>query len=195
VGTPKEVVPDIDQQIESDVLFDAFDIVQPGFGQGVDNKLFLENERRDRNIRYRQPMYYPNTYQGPLNTTKPAPWQLQPVMTRDMLVSAFEFFEQKQRDIMESMKKYPSHAPTLPGDGNNYRSCKSLKRPRENFLEPVIQNHTPMTPVNLPSGLYQKDYDWRPIYSTWRHPRSTARETTDGGPLLKKKRALEVVLP
>ena len=84
-GRGVDVIPSPADQLQSDVLFDMFSEVAPGFGNGASNKLFLQQVNRDAKIVYMDQMYEPGESIGPLYSLTPPPWQIQPVMDRGLI--------------------------------------------------------------------------------------------------------------
>ena len=193
VGTPKEIVPSAYQQIASDTQFDMFSEVAPGFGQGSDNKLFIENVNRDRMLVGMNPHFAPNTYKGPSCGLTPAAWQLQDVMPASKIQGALHDIQSKRNEIATILTS-PPIPHTLAADRNSEPSSKALLRPVSNVLEPAISLAGRMNPVAIPAGLYLMRKDWRSLCDPVRTPMDITDDPNNGGPVLHKRRALDITV-
>ena len=192
------VIPSSRKQLESDIRFDMFDHVQPGHGNGSDNKLYLMQEARDRVIRYAGPMNMPGSYIGPISGVAVPPWQLQ----RTYPLELAEDFQMERIGQMKTashtMMKAGERSVGLLGSDTGYPypvSSKSLKRSRESVFEPVIRNDFNWERVKPATGYQLNKHKFRRLSDGQRAPeelRSFAREM--GGPTLNKRRSLEVIL-
>lgn len=194
----QHVIPPVNEQIRSDIEFDMFSVVQPGFGEGVDNKLFLYQEARDKFIHFAKPFYSPNVWLGPSNYQHPLPWQWQNVkdasdIARHLMKTARQAIQTTNlikaagegsanafgRDVPEVVQKVSSSG--LPRD------------PRTVF-EPVINNKDPWTPIIDPAGKDLGRRGFKRLFSPWRDPDAFEQQKHNGGPTLNKRRSLEVIL-
>jgi hypothetical protein len=196
----KDVIPSGKQQLRSDLEFDMFSVVGAGFGEGRDNKLFNQQQQRDKYILPLGKQYKPNAWDGPMNTQHPIPWQWQSV--KDMnhvkryidrtvaeshhaMMTAIKFGEGSAAGYGRDVPEEPMHV-----------SSSGLPRDIRSPFEPVIHNSDPMTPVLDPAGyLLQRTRGLKRPYSAWREPQKLETYRDNYGPHLNKRRSLEVVLP
>ena len=196
-----QVVPTADKQIASDVLFDMFSVVQPGFGQGTDNKLVYENQSRENSVRFKDPMFLPrfehgNADIGAAQHIHPLPWQFQPNGNASQIISHLHRLENKMSKMKRMIKtaSVGVDTKTLPGTMNTYSSSKGLPRKNKNMLEPVINNRQPWQPVADPAGKDLKKRGFRQMHSVWSNPFQPELDPMNSGPTLSKRRALDVIL-
>lgn len=198
IAGPASVIPSKRDQLKSDVQFDMFSVVQPGFGQGVDNKIFLHNLARDAKIRYTGKMYGPGPYIGPLGGVNPMPWQWQPVKSE----AHMDTVPKRELQTLRNEKKLLSAvgqgtALALPSDTglNSSTSSSELPRPSNIPLEPIIRNDGKWEPVSDPAGVHTNQRTYRPLYDPLRNPRSLSISPENGGPTMSKRSSLQVILP
>jgi hypothetical protein len=192
------VVPTSIEQIRSDIEFDLFNLVQPGHGEGSDNKLFLYQEAWKKFIRFVDPTYSPNNWLGPSNYQHPLPWQWQNVKDSSDVTKYLEKImkhTKENRQLLEKMGESSVHAfgRDIPEVAES-RSSSGLLRDKRSVFEPIIHNKDPWTPALSPPG---KDLDrrgFKRLYSAWRDPDAREVQQHNGGPTLRKRRALEVIL-
>lgn len=194
-----QVIPSTRQQLESDIRFDMFDHVKPGFGEGMDNKLFLMQEARDKKIIYAYPHSSPGAYIGPTAGVDVPPWQLQRVIPHDKI----------QKFQEENKERYTKGEALLLGNGPKssnvlgddigyympYSACELKRNPMSPF-EPVIRTDMHWQHVNEPIGLHLNKKRPRRLFDSQRYPRALDSVMAGhGGATLPKRRSLEVVLP
>jgi hypothetical protein len=192
------VVPTSIEQIRSDIEFDLFNLVQPGHGEGSDNKLFLYQEAWKKFIRFVDPTYSPNNWLGPSNYQHPLPWQWQNVKDSSDVTKYLEKImkhTKENRQLLEKMGESSIHAfgRDIPEVAESM-SSSGLQRDKRSVFEPIIHNKDPWTPALSPPG---KDLDrrgFKRLYSAWRDPDAREVQQHNGGPTLRKRRALEVIL-
>jgi hypothetical protein len=200
IATARDVIPSSKKQLESDIRFDMFDQVQPGFGNGGDNKMFLMDQARDRQIRYRGPMNYPGSYIGPTSGVGVAPWQLQRTFPLE-LAQKFAAEETRKSKLGAAvLTSNPlSKSLGLLGDDLGYPydySSKSLKRNRLSPFEPIIRNDFQWTRVKEATGHELNKKRFRLSTDAERYPEKLVSSTSMmGGPTFNKRTALEVILP
>lgn len=195
-----EVIPPVREQLRSDIEFDLFNLVQPGHGEGSDNKLFLYQEGREKNIRFKRPLYTPNVWLGPSNYQHPLPWQWQNVKAvSDVQKSVAEVSErvEKVARLIDRMGEKTTEAFGRDvGEAPAAISSSGLKRDVNSPFEPVIQNRHPWTPILDPPGKdLERQRGWKRSFSALRDPDAVEVQVRNGGPTLRKRRALEVILP
>jgi hypothetical protein len=197
-ASAKSVIPTVEKQIESDIRFDMFDMVLPGFGEGSDNKLYLMSERREEAIVHQEPHFFPGDYIGPLNGMSVPPWQLQ----REMPVSEVKAYsERKRKAVLEKadvFHAYDDSSTNLLGDDVGYpysHSAGELKRSKRSPLEPVIRTDMDWQHVKNPTGVKLNKLGMRRVHDALREPRNLQVDMAGvGGPRLEHRRSLEVIL-
>jgi hypothetical protein len=193
-----KVIPSIRDQLMSDIRFDLFDTVNPGHGEGSDNKLFLMQEGRDEKIIYSKPMFEPGSYIGPIAGVTVPPWQLQRVMPADKMKDYGESRQGKLKMIQNTVMSYGKKSTNLLGDDVGYpfsHSACELKRNSRSPFEPVIRTDMNWEHVKDPVGYELNKKRFRLETDAQRYPRHLDSRTNGmGGPTLKKRRGLEVIL-
>ena len=141
--TAENVIPSTRKQLESDIRFDMFDNVNPGFGNGMDNKLYLMDQAIDEKIRYAEPMFHPTSYDGVNGGDLPAaPWKLQRVMPPEKMREYGQQVKNKLHMMADTVLSYGCRSTNLLGDDVGYPytvSAKDLKRRRDCPFEPIIR--------------------------------------------------------
>jgi hypothetical protein len=197
VGSDR-VIPSGRKQLQSDLLFDMFSIVQPGFGEGRDNKLFNYQEFTQNDLQASGPRYWPRPSMGPSNTQYPMPWQWQPVMdprkAMAMLVEDAHKAKQVQQLINQTGEASVGALGYDRPEHTSSHSSSELPRDARSYFEPVIQNSDEFHPIHTPAGYRLKNRGWRRTFSAWREPQIAEHQTMNGGPHLNKRRSLEVIL-
>ena len=197
-ASAKSVIPNVEKQIESDIRFDMFDMVLPGFGEGSDNKLYLMSERREEAIVHQEPHFFPGDYIGPLNGMSVPPWQLQ----REMPVSEVKAYSERKRKAVREkadvFHAYDDSSTNLLGDDVGYpysHSAGELKRSKRSPLEPVIRTDLDWQHVKNPTGVKLNKLGMRRVHDALREPRNLQVDMAGvGGPRLEHRRSLEVIL-
>lgn len=194
-AAPGDVVPPPERQMQSNVLFDMFNVVPPGFGLGSSNKLFVENEQRDEFIRYRG-TYTPRMDNGPPTGIVPNPWQSQDAIPKTLVEGAIRDLHARVKAMEDTVKKAMKTATvgTLPTDVNDKPSSMGLPR-RKSCLQPVHDNIQEWTPNVEPAGVFLNTRGFRHLHSAFNYPERTEVDKPNGGPVLRRRRALEVNLP
>lgn len=192
------VIPSVRKQLESDIRFDMFDHVKAGYGNGMDNKLFLMQEAWDKNIRYGGELNFPGEYTGPTAGVDVPPWQWQRVIPED-LIQKFQQ-EKKIRETAgaELLFSNGSRSSNVLGDDVGYfmpYSASELKRDPYSPFEPVIRTDMHWQQTKEPTGVSLNRKRYRTDIDSQRYPRMLDSAVTgQGGTILKKQRALEVIL-
>ena len=192
------VIPSAEAQMASDIRFDMFDTVNPGFGEGVDNKLFLMQENRDAKIIHAGPMFAPGAYVGPVDGLTVAPWQLQRVMPEERVRA----YGEKRRNTLDSISEMVItngvKSTNLLGDDVGYpyaHSANELKRRKMSPFEPVIRTDMDWQHVKDPTGVQLNKLGFRRQTDAYRYPRHLESVSTGvGGPVYQRRRGLEVIL-
>jgi hypothetical protein len=194
-----DVIPSTAEQMRSDLEFDLFSVVQPGHGEGVANKQFLYQEARDKHIRFADPLYSPNVWLGPLNTYHPLPWKWESVKDqRDINAYNAQVLARRMSagNVVRahgesSAGAFGRDVPQIPVS----RSSSGLPREIGSPFEPIIHNRCDWTPNIDPAGYLLGRRGLKRPYSAWRSPTEREYQPDNGGPTLRKRRALEVILP
>jgi len=193
-----DVIPSTRKQLESDIRFDMFDNVNPGFGEGMDNKLFLMQQARDKKIVYTGSMFEPGAYIGPISGTEVPSWKMQRVM-QPAKVSAHEAEKQKRLQLASALLKQNGvKSSNVLGDDIGfplpYSACELKRNPMSPF-EPIIRTDMPWEAVKDPTGFKLNGKRFRSEFDAQRYPRHLQSSIAGwGGPIYPKRRALEVIL-
>jgi len=198
-----KVVPAPEKQIQSDVLFDMFSVVQPGFGKGADNKLVYENEARENAVRFQEPLFTPRFEHGGADIgiaqhVHPLRWQFQPNGVGAQIAAHVQSLEQRISNMNDLLIKATSvgrDVQTLPDVSNYTPSSQGLPRQQTNLLNPVIDNRARWNPVVEAPGYALNQRGMRHTHSPWSRPFNSEYDPMNSGPVLKKRRSLEVILP
>ena len=197
---PRDVIPSPIDQLRSDIAFDMFSFVQPGHGNGYDNKLFQYQENTMNNVQAMGRSFLPRPDDGRLNYQHPMPFQWQSV--QDVARSARLL--QKEEDLIPLVNALVRRL----GEGSSgvlgrdvgeapvAVSSQGLRRDMRSVFEPVIQNADNMHPTIDPAGYLLSKRGWRRDFSPWREPQiREIQPPMNRGPHLNKRRSLEVILP
>jgi hypothetical protein len=143
------------QKAFDNVNFDLFSHVVPGFGNGVDNKLFRMDVNRKRKIEWQDPMYLPRPFDGPEQGVAPFASQFKNVMGISDINEfiAYKDYREKKDTLYKSRNKIVS---VLPGEPFYQPSSKGLPTRRMSNYVKVIDNRTPLMSQDLPCGMYLK---------------------------------------
>lgn len=194
----QKVIPTVKDQMASDIRFDMFDTVNPGFGEGQDNKLFVMEQNRDAKIVYAKPMFQPGSYIGPIAGVDVPPWQLQRVMPKEKVQRYGEEKKNSLNTMVNVVMTNGAKSTNLLGDDVGYpydHSACELKRKRLSPLEPVIRTDMNWEHVKDPIGVQLNKHKFRRYTDSQRYPRHLETQTAGiGGQHLSKRRGLEVIL-
>ena len=194
----QKVIPTVEDQMASDIRFDMFDTVNPGFGEGQDNKLFVMEQNRDAKIVYAKPMFQPGSYIGPIAGVDVPPWQLQRVMPKEKVQRYGEEKKNSLNTMVNVVMTNGAKSTNLLGDDVGYpydHSACELKRKRLSPLEPVIRTDMNWEHVKDPIGVQLNKHKFRRYTDSQRYPRHLETQTAGiGGQHLSKRRGLEVIL-
>ena len=185
-ANPQDVIPTKEEQILSDIMFDSFSTVLPGWGLGMQNKMFLMEEEREEKILYAEPMYEPRPDIGPVSAPDVIPPEWRPSMSkRNRQKDAQERIrDQMLASILE--QRTGSGSLNILGDDAGFlrsTSDRGLPRDKESCFEPIVVNAAPWQPVKVPCG-----YDLRRVLMRKQHDalRAPAKlrpsMAQDGGP-------------
>jgi len=194
-----KVILPVEEQYKSDIMFDMFDWVKPGHGQGAHNKLYRMNEARDANIVGMSSGFSPGSYIGPEGGITVPSWKLQRVMPQNTL-AAHHMREQAVRaNKLQTYLQAGASSTGVLGCDVGYPFAYSehgLPRPRSSPFEPVYRNDLNWEQVKLPTGEQLNRKRMRSEFDAQRYPlHLDGRASYYGGPHFKKRRALDVILP
>ena len=193
-GTPNEIIPSIAKQQASDIAFDMFSVVRPGFGLGADNKLVLQQEAHKEKIQWMDNLYEPRAWGGPEAGIKPSPWQFHDVMTPAMISRPFANQRKHTRQGANLARSVGARTVrALPDDVHHKPSSAGLKR-RVSPFETIYDNRHDWEPVFEPAGVFLNKRGLKKQYNPWRTPFRREYDPENGGPTLSKRRQLEVIL-
>lgn len=190
------VIPTKRQQVESDLLFNDFSVVAPGFGLGVTNKMFLMEEERQKKVVYQEPLAEPRKYDGPTNGANVVPLQLQNQITRRdrHTLAAQEFARESSAVVLE--QRVGTGSLNVLGDdfGLLQRvSDKGLKRAADSPLEPIMVTPKAWERVKALPGVQWANKKVRRLFDAQRYPdRFDPNIAMEGGPTMGKRNALSV---
>lgn len=195
----KDVIPSGKEQLRSDLEFDMFSVVQPGYGEGRDNKLFNVQEARTHNILPLGKQFKPCAWLGPLNYQYPLPWQWQNVKDMENVKAYIDYVMAEKTNAMMTAIKFGEGSSA--GFGRDVPeeplrvSSSGLPRDIRSPFEPAIHNSDPMTPTHDPAGYLLQKRGLKRTYSAFREPQKREEYRDNNGPILNKRRSLEVILP
>jgi len=196
---PEDVIPSTIEQLQSDIRFDMFDTVAPGYGEGMDNKLFLLEKAREGEIDYASPMFSPGSYIGPVCGLTVPPWQWQRVIQPNLIQSYQQQVMTRLDQIQQVLRNNGEKTTNVVCDDvgfNQSVSASHLKRDKLSPFEPVIRTDIHWRNEKTPTGLQLNRKRFRVEHDALRMPRKIqATSYGTGGPTTTKRRALEVILP
>ena len=191
---PSDVMPRSQKQLESDIQFDMFDNVLPGYGNGPVNKLFIQQEARQEKIIEQGPLASPGQWPGPTNGVVPSVWQMQRVIPDKLILKhGAEKTERKQK-ATAAADSYKTSSLSLLGSDVGYPhvlSSKGLKRKKESPFEPAIRLDFNWMNREMPTGAALNAKRFRLQTDAQRNPEDLTSSTKlMGGPTLSKRRGL-----
>ena len=198
LATVDDVIPNHKTQVYSDLQFDLFGEVLPGHGQGMDNKLFLMHENREKKIVHDQPQNLPGQWIGPLNGPVNPPWQMQRVVSQHHIT---QHNNNKKTKMNKSLNVLQSSGPGsygILGYDLGYPfdvSSSSLVRDRRSPLEPTINTNINWMKTKTKTGHEFNNNNLRLLSNSYRDPRLYSNNQTGmHGPTKSTKRNLESML-
>jgi hypothetical protein len=197
---PRDVIPSPIDQLRSDIAFDMFSFVQPGFGEGSDNKLFQYQQNTENNIQGMGRSFLPRPDDGRLNYQHPMPFQWQSVQDVTRSAKLLQNEEDLVPLVNALVRKLGEGSTGVLGrdvcEAPLSVSSQGLPRDMRSVFEPVIQNADSMQPTLDPAGYLLGRRGWRRDFSPWREPQvREIQPPMNRGPHLNKRRSLEVILP
>ena len=185
----EDLVPTEKDQLEADVEFDLFSVINPGFGLGQANKLHVENEARQEKIRFAGPLFTPSADIGPEMGAHPVRPELRRVQPTSIQRQGYDRLIRRRDAISAYLRSLPGGASSmvLPDDNNQLRSSKGLKRRFPSPLLPIVDTHHYWSPVKEQPGIsLNNNRKFRRFYDPLRIPRNrTPYEPLGGGPTLQ----------
>lgn len=194
------VVPSTAKQLASDLGFDMFSWVNRGFGNGSDNKLFLQQEAHDKLVRYAGDMYGPGAHPGPIAGIAPMPMQWAPVKSKGFIDHAHKTFNRKNKlcmNVYNSIAPQNGTALALPDDVGSPHMFSSQELPRKmnSPLEPVYNNYSVFRPVRDGPGMDRSSKMARSLHDPVRDPYNENTDTQNGIPHLPRRLGAQEILP
>lgn len=193
------LIPSEIDQIRSDIEFDMFSVVRPGFGLGADNKMFAFENIRDQQVIGKDPLFLPRAYDGPTSGVDTVPLLLQNVLPAEVFKRSQDINKRLRIHAMSTVGKTGKGSLNVLGDDYGQLdsiSDRGLNRPPESFLEPIIRIDSRWQRPKLEPGFRSSDRQFRKLYDGLRYPEHVSPHMNmDGGPTMKKARAsLEVLI-
>jgi hypothetical protein len=178
-----------EEQLRGDVEFDLFSEVKPGFGLGEINKLHLQNEAWEKDIRFSGPLYTPSRPDGPEMGARPVRPELHRAQTASVQSLGYERLNNKIEAIYRYISSLPGGSTNsiLPDDNNSVVSSQGLKRRNPSPLIPVIDTHMNWRATKDLPGFMTNNRKYRKLYDPRRDPWNlTPYQPGAGGPTYNK---------
>jgi hypothetical protein len=147
-------------RVASNVEFDLFSHVPPGYSNGIDNSLYRMDVNRKRTVEWMNPMYTHRQYQGPENGQKPMPYQWQDEMSAAKQIEAVRQMGSRHSNI--TLAKRGGHFSVLPSDSVYTPSSKGLRSRTKTYFKKQIDLTTPFHNVATPAGRYLNNVRFKP---------------------------------
>lgn len=199
IAAAKDIIPSAREQLRSDLEFDLFSVVKPGYGEGVDNKQFLYQKAHEDYVRFAGPFFSPGVWLGPLNSQQPLPWQWQTVKSQSDINNYNARIIDRRGKAASVIHSHGEGSANVFGrdipEVASSVSSSGLPRDNRSPFEPVIQNKHPWTPDLDPAGYLLGRRGFKRTFSALRDPDAHEIQVDNGGPHLRKRRSLEVILP
>lgn len=196
-ASPDGVVPTKRQQVLSDIMFDSFNTVLPGWGNGMANKMFLMEEEREQKIVYAEPLAEPRPWIGPIQgPDTPQPEFQEQLSKRDRRAYFLNKERQHGRENKLARRVGDGSLNVLGDDVGFLRpiSDKGLPRARESVFEPIIVNSAPWQPVKLPTGEDLTRVKMRKLFDAERMPNKIKPSMSQNdGPTFPRRDAFAVM--
>lgn len=189
------VIPTKRQQVESDLLFNDFSIVAPGYGLGINNKMFLMEEQREKKFVFAEPLCEPRKYDGPSGLVLMPALQFQNEITRrDRNMLAAQAIAGEASAVLLERRAGDGSLNILGDDFGMFQSVsdKGLKRPRESPLEPLIRVPKAWERVKPLPGFQWDRKEMRRLFDASRYPeRFKVNIAMEGGPTMNRRNSLQ----
>lgn len=193
-----DIIPSVEKQKESDMVFDMFSEVAPGFGEGASNKLYLQQVNRDVKIIHGGELYSPQQWPGPLCGLTPPPWQLQPIIDKNVVTEQINKKKRKLDSLSQMIETNGVKSSNVLGDDLGYPydvSSSGLRREQDGIFRPVIDNSMQWQHVKHPSGNHLNKNDYRREYDSRRYPRHLQTDISmSGGGTINTGRAYKKLM-
>jgi hypothetical protein len=169
------LIPNEISKLKADIEFDMFSIVQPGYGLGANNKMFLQEAIRDEKI-INKYNYFPRPYDGPTGGPDVVPTILQNVLPKHTLLNVLSLESTNQLRKLNVFSTHPDGATSgvlgLDVGFSGRFSEKLLPRPRLSCLEPIFMNTGVFESTMPKSGFEYNSRPFRNLYDPLRDPES-----------------------
>lgn len=159
-ATKKDVKVNEKASVMSNVNFDLFSYVPPGFGNGVDNKLFNMDVNHKRKIEWNDPMYMHRGYNGPEMGISPMPVQFKEQMTNEQYLTGVQQQIYPARMLQKARKL--GMRSSIPREPFVNPSCKGLPGRGATLFNKQIQLNEPFFNTVTPCGSFVKQPHIRP---------------------------------
>jgi len=168
MANPMQAIPSVVDQIKSGLLFNDFHMVAPGWGLGVNNKMFLMEENHEKKVRFHEPLDSPREYYGPTDGPTALPFEWQNEFTSADL-SQISKENRLASSLMRAVRDLGGKG-SLNILGDDYgllrsSSMKGLPRPPESPFEPVnikppaMMRERPLTGFQLQKQVFRRLFD------------------------------------
>jgi len=191
----RDVIPTKREQILSDIMFDSFSTVLPGWGLGMQNKMFLMEEEREEKLTMAEPLSEPRQDIGPVDGPDRMPPEWKSSISR---VNRKRMYRDNIHDDMLAAvveRRIGNGSTNVLGDDVGFLravSDRGLPRDRESVFEPIVMNSAPWQPVKMPAGYQLQAMEFRKTYDALRAPAKVhPRMAQDGGPTFPGRYAYE----
>ena len=182
---PDRIIPSGPDQVRSDVGFDMFSVVKPGFGKGSDNSLYLHNEAHREFIQWQDPMFQPGGNPGPIGGIRSMDPRQNTLKSMSYVNSLVDLNKQRRTLATNTYADYASTGATagsLPVDiGYPYATSSTThKRDGPSPLRPVIDTRDSFLPVFESAGVVSSKRRLRHQYDPWRFPQEQTVTSVNG---------------
>ncbi len=194
----ESVVPNAKKQAKSDIIYDMFSVVPPGFGNGDTNKLFLQQQSWDKYVKFGGKLYGPNKFDGPTAGIRPMPYEWQNIKAQDFINRHTQSFNARYDTALRTAEMHArteQPANALPSDYAARTPLSSKKLPRASLsaLMPVIQNQATFKPAFDRPGFQRRDL-FKRSYDPVRHPMAPSNDPNGIGQHLPYGLAFKEIL-
>ena len=149
------------EKFASNLQFELFSYVPPGYGNGIDNKLFRMDVNRKRLIEWCDPLNQHRQYDGPTCGIAPLPYEWQNTMTDAQYSQCVKKVANEARTKLEA--KNGPISSSLLGEVFTQPSSKGLPQTHPTFFQKAINVTDRMTNPVTPCGMYLREPNIRDI--------------------------------
>jgi hypothetical protein len=173
--------------------------VNKGFGNGSDNKIFLQQEARDKLVRYAGDMYGPGPHPGPIGGVKPMSMAWSSVKSKGFIDKIHNDFQSSSKlcaRVYDNNVLQNTTAGALPDDigSQHLFSSKELPRKMLSPLEPMYNNYSVFRPVRDAAGFQRPRNLSRHRHDPIRNPFNVNKDLQNGMQILPKRLAMQEIL-